>query len=31
MKEEADALLAQGGISRQYLNHRHQGVVQDES
>jgi glyoxylase-like metal-dependent hydrolase (beta-lactamase superfamily II) len=27
MKEEADALLAQGGISRQYLNHRHQAVA----
>jgi hypothetical protein len=23
VKEEADALLAQGGIARQYLNHRH--------
>jgi glyoxylase-like metal-dependent hydrolase (beta-lactamase superfamily II) len=27
MKEEADALLTQGGISRQYLNHRHQAMA----
>jgi len=26
VKEEADALLAQGGIARQYLNHRHQAM-----
>lgn len=26
MREEADALLAQGGIARQYLNHRHQAM-----
>jgi hypothetical protein len=31
MREEADGLLAQGGISRQFLNHRHQGGGQDES
>jgi hypothetical protein len=31
MKGEADGLLAQGGISRQYLNHRDQGGGQDES
>lgn len=31
MKEEADGLLAQGGISRHHLNHRHQGGGQDES
>jgi hypothetical protein len=31
MQEEADALLTQGGIGRQYINHRHQGGGQDES
>jgi len=31
MKKEADGLLAQGEISRQYVNHRHQGGGQDES
>lgn len=27
IQEEADALLAQGGISRHYLNHRHQAMT----
>ena len=27
MQEEADALLAQGGIARHYLNHRHQAMT----
>ena len=27
MQEEADALLTQGGISRHYLNHRHQAMA----
>jgi len=31
MKEEADGLFAQGGISRHHSNHRHQGGGQDES
>jgi hypothetical protein len=31
MKEEADGLLAQSWISRQYLNHPHQGGGQDGS
>jgi glyoxylase-like metal-dependent hydrolase (beta-lactamase superfamily II) len=27
VKEEADSLLTQGGVSRQYLNHRHQAMA----